>query len=156
MAKDKTAKNPVSLTDRGAMGHFLPGNPGGPGRPRGSRSKMAELLDLIVEQDAETIARAVLDQARDGEFRAIKLILDRCWPRYKERPLRMALPPAESVADLPRVMNTVLAATAAGELAPAEAAALGAIIDHHRRIHETVELEARLTQIEKRLTERGK
>ncbi len=124
-SKDEPLK-PVSLTDRDPQGRFRPGNPAGPGRPRGRRSMMAELLDALADEEAEDIARAVLKLAREGEFRAVKFVLDRRWPKHRERPVPIALPPAQTATDLPKASAAILDAAAAGELAPGEAVALAA------------------------------
>ncbi len=151
MDSSEEPSKPVSLSDRDPQGRFRPGNPGGPGRPRGSRSRMAELLDALADEEAEDIARAVLKLARDGEFRALKFVLDRRWPKHRDRPVPIALPSAAAPSDLPKVLDALIAETAAGELSPAEAAAHSSLIEQQRRLLDFVDHEARLRELEAQL-----
>jgi hypothetical protein len=132
---------------------FNPGNPGGPGRPAGSRNKATLLLDELADGDATAILQKQLDKAKEGDARAAELILSRVWQPRKGRPVAVKLPTIKTAADLVKALGTIADAVAAGDLSPDEGASVAAVLEVKRRAHETVELEARLTALEK---ERGK
>src|SRR5262245_7600498 len=60
---------------RNAKGQFAKGNPGGPGNPFGRKvaALRARLLNRATEDDWDTIADALIEQARAGDTAAIKL-----------------------------------------------------------------------------------
>jgi hypothetical protein len=67
------------------------GNPAG--RPPGSRNKATLLAESIFEGEAENIIRMAIDKAREGDVTAIRLCLERVFPRLRDR---------ATVFDLPR------------------------------------------------------
>ena len=60
-------------------GRFAKGNPGGPGRSR-ARERIAA-LDQRVAEAGEDLIDAALKVAKDGNVRALEMLLDRIWPR---------------------------------------------------------------------------
>ena len=128
---------------------FAPGQSGNPaGRPRG-RGEPARLRAALAERMPEII-EAVTSRALAGDTGAARLLLERCLPAL--RPVEVAapleMPPAaEGLAAQGRA---VLAAAAAGRLAPGQAAALLTGLAALARLVETTELEARISALEGR------
>ncbi len=128
---------------------FEPGHPGGPGRPAGSRNKATLLLDQLAEGDAQAVLEKQLDLAKGGDQRAAEIVLSRVWPVRKGRPVRLAIPPITTAADIVAALGAVANAMAAGEVTPDEAAAVASVLEVKRRSIETADLAARIEAIEK-------
>lgn len=129
---------------------FEPGNRANPtGRPAGSRNKATLLLDRMAETDAGAILQAQIDKAKEGDQQAASLILSRIWPAQKGRPVRLDLPAITSAADVVTAIGIVADAVGAGTLTPDEGQAVAAVLEAKRKAIETVELEARVTALEK-------
>ena len=64
------------------------------------------------------------------------------------RPIVIDLPPIERADDIPRAISTVMEAVARGEIAPAEAQSVVAIMEAHRKAIETGEILKRLERLE--------
>lgn len=70
-------------TGRRADGKFAKGNPGGPGNPHaGKTAKLrAALIRAVGVRDIQTIVKALLKRARNGDVPAAREVLDRCFGR---------------------------------------------------------------------------
>jgi hypothetical protein len=128
---------------------FEPGNPGGPGRPEGSRNKATIALDKIAGDAGKDILKKMVEAAKGGDLRAAELVLSRLWPPRKGRTIAMDLPPIQDAADVVKALGAVADAVAAGEITPDEGSAVCSVLETKRRAIETVELEARITNLEK-------
>jgi hypothetical protein len=102
------------------------GNPGG--RPRGARNKRTLALENIMEGESEVITRKVVEMAKGGHIMAIRLIIDRLAPIQKDRPVDFELPPLNTPADAVTASAAIVAAVAAGDLTPLEAAQLSKVV----------------------------
>lgn len=130
-------------------GQFGPGQSGNPaGRPKGSRNRATVALEKILEGDAESILRKAVEMAQEGDPTALRLCLDRVLPPRKDRPITFDLPPIETTDDLPRATGAIVAAVAAGELTPGEAAEISKTLDVHVRALEATDLHRRLAALE--------
>jgi hypothetical protein len=146
--RKETAKKPTK--GRGARGRFAPGNPGGPGRPRGSRNATTMLVEAMLADDAETLTRALIRQAKMGRGVALQLVFERIAPVRRERPVEMHLPALRSTSDLVAAHDTLLAQVASGDIAPAEANTIAHLLELRRKAFESSELETRLAALEAR------
>ncbi len=124
---------------------WKPGQSGNPaGKPPGSgelqklRAAIGEHVPAIIEQ--------LVTAARGGDVQAARLILERVLPPVKaiEQPQAIDLPEG-TLTDQGRA---VLAAVAAGELAPGQGAQLLAAIGTLGKVAELDELAARITALE--------
>ena len=122
------------------------GNPAG--RPRGSRNKATILLQNLLAGDAEAIARKAIDMAKAGDIAAIRICMDRLAPARKHDPIVCELPPLAKAADTVAAVGTIVAAVAAGDLMPSEAAHLAKVIDLYLRALATTSFEERLAKLE--------
>jgi hypothetical protein len=79
---------------------------------------------------------------------ALRLCIERILPARKDRPVSFDMPRIETVADSVKAAAAIASAVADGELTPMEAAELSKVVDGYTRAVETVDLAARLVQLE--------
>src|SRR6516164_9982157 len=128
---------------------FEKGESGNPaGRPRGSRNRATLLMESLLADDAEAIGRKAIEMAKQGDMAAIRLCMDRLAPVRKGEPVAFELPPLEKPADSVAAVAEIVAAVAAGELTPSEAADLAKVIDVYVRAIATKGFDERLTKLE--------
>jgi hypothetical protein len=104
--------------------------------------------EQLLDGEAQALTRKAVELALAGDTVALKLCLERILPIRRGRPVPFALPPIESVSDLPAAMAAVVAAVAEGTLTPEEAASISAILEAQRRAVETAQLEQRIALLE--------
>jgi F0F1-type ATP synthase gamma subunit len=128
---------------------FQKGESGNPaGRPRGSRNRATLLMESLLADDAEAIGRKAIEMAKQGDMAAIRLCMDRLAPARKGEPVAFELPPLDKPADSVAAAAEIVAAVAAGELTPSEAAELAKVIDVYVRAIATKAFDERLTKLE--------
>ena len=128
---------------------FEKGESGNPaGRPRGSRNRATLLMESLLADDAEAIGRKAIAMAKQGDMAAIRLCMDRLAPVRKGEPVAFELPPLDKPADSVAAAAEIVAAVAAGELTPSEAADLAKVIDVYVRAVATKAFDERLTKLE--------
>jgi hypothetical protein len=126
------------------------GNPAG--RKAGSGT-LTPLREQIAEHLPAIIGKLV-ELAKGGDVAACRVLLERCIPVLKpaELPAPLALP---ADAPLPLQGAAVLAATAAGDLAPGQGAEILGALASQAKLIEADELERRITAIEQALEQRA-
>lgn len=127
-------------------GRFAKGNPGGPGRSR-ARERIAA-LDQRVAEAGEDLIDAALKVAKDGNVRALEMLLDRIWPARRGRPVEIDAPEIRSTPDLVPATAAVTNAVLNGDVTPREGAAAARVIEAHGSMIELVDLERRMTALE--------
>ena len=128
---------------------FEKGESGNPaGRPRGARNRATMLMQNLLADDAEAIWRKAIEMAIAGDLAAIRLCMDRLAPVRKDEPVAFELPPIEKPADIVAATASIVAAVAAGELTPSQAAEVSKVIDVHVRALESKGFDERLTKLE--------
>jgi Family of unknown function (DUF5681) len=128
---------------------FEKGESGNPaGRPRGSRNRATLLMEGLLADDAEAIGRKAIAMAKQGDMAAIRLCMDRLAPVRKGEPVAFELPPLDKPADSVAAAAEIVAAVAAGELTPSEAAELAKVVDVYVRAIATTAFDERLTKLE--------
>lgn len=125
------------------------GNPAGM-RP-GTRHRVTIMAEHLMSADVEAVVAKVIRVAKRGDMTAARLILDRIVPLRKGRPVPFPLPPLNTTGDIVAALASVTAAMASGQLSPAEAVEVSAVVELQRRAIETAELEVRLKVIEARM-----
>src|SRR5205807_2627603 len=103
------------------------GNPAG--RPRGARNRRTLALETLMEDESDVITRKVIEMAKGGHISAIRLVIDRLAPLQKDRPVDFELPPLNTPADSVAALAAIVAAVAAGDLTPMEAAQLSKVVN---------------------------
>ncbi len=134
------------MTTRKAPPHAWP--KGTSGNPRGRRPGTGEVAKLraAIAEHVPTILERLVAAALQGDTGAARLLLERVCPPLKatEEPARLALPDGS----LTEQGRCVLAAVAAGTLAPGQGAALLASLGTLAKLQEADELERRIAALE--------
>jgi hypothetical protein len=123
------------------------GNPAG--RRPGARNRVTALAQRMMDADAEPVILALIKAAKNGDVAAIKLVLERVAPLPRNRPVQFSMPPIETPADLGPALAAILRAASDGEMSPDEATAFASLVESRRRQIETIELEARVSALER-------
>jgi Family of unknown function (DUF5681) len=123
------------------------GNPAG--KAPGTRNRATLIAERLLDGEAETMVRMVIDKAKQGDTFALRFCLDRIVPPRRERPVVFQIPELRSAEDASKAMSAITSAVAGGELTPAEAAELASVIDAFVKALEASEIERRLTILEK-------
>lgn len=111
---------------------FEPGRSGNSPRPsKGSRNTTTVALESLLDGQAQALTQKAIDLALAGDMAALRLCLDRILPPRKDRPVTFDLPSIKRAGDAAAVTSAVLAAVAAGELTPSDAAEIGKLIDSY-------------------------
>jgi hypothetical protein len=131
-------------------GRFKPGNKLGKGRPAGSRNKATLAADALLDGEGLELTRVCIEAAKGGDMTAMRLCLERAVPVRRGRPVTFKLPPIERAEDVQKAIAAIIAATAAGDLTPEEAASIAALLEANRKAIEVVEIERRLEALEAR------
>jgi hypothetical protein len=134
-------KDDVMPFEKGESGNLA-------GRPRGARNRATLLMQNLLADDAEAIGRKAIEMAIAGDLAAIRLCMDRLAPARKDEPVAFELPPIEKPADIVAATASIVAAVAAGELTPSQAAEVSKVIDVHVRALESKGFDERLTKLE--------
>ena len=149
---DDRKKPDKNRSDRGARGRFVAGNRANPaGRPRGRQNRATELIAELLAGEAESLTRALIRRAKAGNAAALGLIFARLAPAPKDRPIPMALPTLATLADIAAAEDVILDHLAGGTITPSEAQVMSSLVDRKRQVLESLELEARLAALERRL-----
>jgi hypothetical protein len=128
---------------------FQKGESGNPaGRPRGARNRTTILMQDLLADHAEAIGRKAIALAQEGDIAAIRVCMDRLAPARKDEPVAFDLPPLDTAADSVAAAASIVAAVAAGELTPSEAAELAKVIYVYVRALEAKGFEDRLAKLE--------
>jgi hypothetical protein len=116
----------------------------------GTRHRATRLAEKLLADDTEAVVQAVVAAAKDGDMTAARLVLDRIAPPGRGRPVQLDLPPIAGAADLVQALAAITDAMARGDISAEEAQAAAAVLDHHRKAVETLDLERRIAAIEEK------
>ena len=151
--KRRSLPTPVAIAEVKQRGRpWKPGQSGNPaGRKKGHRFPVLAALDAIGQENVQDLLRQVVAQALAGDMVAARIILDRCWPAPKGRLIPLNLPVIKTVRDLSDAHDAVLKALSEALITTEEGAGIINLLENRRRIIETLELETRITSLEKGL-----
>ncbi len=129
---------------------FEKGQSGNPaGRPQGARNKATVMVELLLQGEAEAMARLAIERAKAGDIAALRMCLDRVVPPCKHRPIEFELPRLTNAADAVSAMAAITAGVASGELSAAEASELSGLVDRYVRALEATVFEQQLAKLER-------
>jgi hypothetical protein len=123
----------------------ISGNP--KGRPK-DRTPATLLRKSIVNGMPEIILKLV-EQAKNGDTAAAKILLDRCCPALKPQSMSIYIPVNGSLAEQG---GEIIRATMTGQIAPDTGSQLITALSNQGKLVELQELTERLDRIEKQLT----
>jgi hypothetical protein len=127
---------------------FQPGVSGNPkGKPKDKTP--ATLLRKSIIDDMPEIILKLVEQAKNGDTTAAKILLDRCCPTLKPQALAISLPINGSLAEQG---GEIIRATLSGHIPPDIGAQLISALASQGKLIELQELTLRLDNIEKKLT----
>jgi hypothetical protein len=137
---------------RGPGRPFPPGESGNPaGRPPGSKNRFSTAFQDVVGEQFENLLRVVLEQALDGDLRAVKLLLSHTPPEREQ--IELQLPKISSMKDIVAANEAVFDAIGQGQLAPESAKLIGELIASQMRTIGGLDFERRLALLEAKYTE---
>jgi hypothetical protein len=129
---------------------FPPGRSGNPnGRPKGARNHITRAVEGLINDQAEELAAKAIEKALAGDSSLLRVLLSRIMPAQPARTVELELPSVETAADAPAAVAVVLNACSRGEISPAEAREVVALITTQVRIIEAADFEARLSALER-------
>ena len=131
-----------------ANNQFIKGQSGNPqGRPKGSG--LSAQLRAAIEQDAPSIIKAMIEQAKAGDMQAAKALLDRVLPALKPESQAIHLPELVAAGTMAEKARAAIDAAGAGAVSPSAASDLVAAIAGLARVVEVTALQQRLDELER-------
>lgn len=128
---------------------FKKGESGNPkGKPKGTRHKTTQLAYAMMEGGLEAILEQVVAKAKAGDMLACRIIIDKFVPNQKDRTVAIELPPIVTLDEVGHAQSEILQAVVSGDITPNEGEKIASIVDVRRRSIETIELEARIAELE--------
>ena len=121
---------------------------GNPGRPPGSKNKITQMVEQLVEGQAEQLVQKVLELAQAGDVSCLRMILDRLWPPRKGQPVNVVMPPINTSQDVLPAIASIWTAIREGRLTPDEASALSIVIDRSIQAIELHDITKRIAALE--------
>lgn len=135
------------MTTKNSMGRWQPGASGNPAGRKPGTGEVGKLRAAIAEHVPSIVVQLV-EAAKAGDVQAARLLLERVIPPVKATEAAQAVPlPGETLTEQGRA---VLAAVAAGELAPGQGATLLGALGTLARVVEVDELLRRVEALEAR------
>jgi hypothetical protein len=113
------------------------GNPAG--KPKGARNRASTMLEAIDDNDLRAIVGKIVQKAKAGDLVAAKLIFDRVAPAPKSRTVGIDLEAIDKWDGNEAVLSAhraIVEAVAGGDISPAEALELVAVIEAQRAVVE--------------------
>ena len=128
---------------------FVKGQSGNPkGKPKGVRHTATQVTYALVEGNLQEVLETVVERAINGDMTACRMILDKVLPNTKDRPVNIDLPPINDLNGVGFAQAEILQAVATGDITPNEGERIASIVEARRRSLETIDLEARISQLE--------
>src|SRR4051794_570358 len=107
---------------RTARGRWASGQSGNPaGRKAGSRNRASLLRELLDDGDVEAAITVLREKLRAGDGVAARFVLDRLFPKPRDRDIDLGLPPPEDGTTLVEMLDRIVSLMAAGEITIDEA-----------------------------------
>jgi hypothetical protein len=128
---------------------FEGGNTGNLPGPKRSRNKRTMAVEALLDGEATAITCKVIEKALGGDMTALRLCFERILPAKRDHPVGFEMPEIKTAGDAVKASSALLAACAAGTLSRSEAAEIMALVVAHIQLIEQVEIEARITALEK-------
>jgi hypothetical protein len=115
---------------------------------RGSLNRGTRAAALLLDGEAELLARKAVELALAGDAGALRLCLDRIVAPRREQPCSLALPEIRNPGDIGDAMAALIAAAARGEIPAGEALSFSQTIDTYLRAIDASDFDRRLCKLE--------
>jgi hypothetical protein len=103
----------------------------------------------LLKANASELIEKAIEMAKGGDGPALRLCIERLAPARKDRPVFFELPKMKDAKDAVGASAAIVAAVAAGDLTPSEAAELSKVIDSYARVLQALEFDGRISKLEK-------
>jgi hypothetical protein len=103
---------------------------------------------MLLDGEAEALARKAVEMALAGDPAALRMCLDRTVAPRREQPVSVDLPPIRGGADISGAMAALVDAAARGRITAGKALALSQTIETYLRAIDATDFERRLRQLE--------
>jgi hypothetical protein len=123
---------------------------GNPGRPPGSKNKTTQIVEQLIEGQAEQLVQKVLELGHAGDVACLKMLFDRLSPPRKGQPVNIDFPPIKTPHDVLEAIASVLTAIGDGRLTPDEASAISLVIERSRQVIQLQEVLKRIDALEQK------
>jgi uncharacterized protein DUF5681 len=141
----------MSMKVINGSGRFSKGVSGNPaGRPPGSRNRGTLFIESLLEAEAESLTRKVIELAKEGDRTALRLCMERLLPVRKDRSVAINVSPSETIQQILVSMGQVFAAIAEGVITPAEGESLTNVLVAQKDVLVKADLERRIEELERR------
>lgn len=128
---------------------FKKGQSGNPaGRRPGSRNRASEIVEHLLDGEAEALGRKAVELALAGNPHMLRACLERIAPPRRGRAVQFDVPSLSSPADILGAIASIVKAMSAGQLSPDEAAAAAKVVEAAAAAMARVEFEARIAALE--------
>src|SRR5581483_7011598 len=112
---------------RDTRGRFKPGCSGNPaGKAPGTLNQATILKRWMADGDDEDMGRQIIARAKQGEWAALRFVMERLDPKPRARPVMLDFPEEAGFAQR---CELVVRAMAAGEISPAEALQVARLLE---------------------------
>ncbi len=152
-SKQKDRKTTDVSVVRDARGRFAPGNHG---RLPGVRNKLTQMAEGMLSEKAADIVSKAIAEALSGDPSLLSLFINKILPNARIGAISAKLPAAMTVSDLPAISQKILELVSSGEITPTDGERLSRILETHTKTLEVAELENRISEIEKKLSQGGR
>ena len=133
------------------MPKFKKGQSGNPnGRPKGSMHKATLAAKTFLDGEAGEITRKAIELAKAGDTMALRLCLERIYPKPKDSAIKINLPKINKVADIPKAIGKIFKMVGDGNLTIDQGKTLVSIAATQVNVLEMAELEKRITALEQK------
>ena len=127
---------------------FAPGNALGRGRLKGSRNKKTLRFREMLEEHGEALMKKCMVEALRGDRHSMRLCIERLLAPRREGSVRLSFPRVQNLASVNAASERLMRAITSGEITPADGQMIAGVLEHRRRVIETLELESRLQALE--------
>ncbi|HZT89998.1 MAG TPA: DUF5681 domain-containing protein [Stellaceae bacterium] len=128
---------------------FRKGQSGNPkGRPRGRFRAGTRAAALLLDGEAEALARKAVEMALGGDAVAVRFCLGRLLGARRGQPVELDLPDIGGAGDLAAAVATIASAVGDGRITPDEALALSQMLDGFPRVLAAGHAEAEARRVE--------
>lgn len=136
---------------------FKPGQSGNPrGKAKGTRNKATLAAQTLLAGEAEALTRKAVELALEGDGIALRLCIERIYPRPKDAPIKTPLPQVDSAEDIPKAISAIFRMVSKGKLTPDEARTLTSIINDQGKAIELADIERRIKALEEKNEQESK